>query len=61
MSDTTRLIVEKAVEWFRHRQAFLAAENNLDNPDWRLLLNECSNGEHALAAAVREYLRETGQ
>lgn len=45
-----------AIEWFYKRQAFLDAENKAGTPEFRELLNRCADGEHALAAAVREYI-----
>ena len=39
-----------ALEWYDKRQAFLDVENAP-----RDLLNACSDGEHNLAKAVREY------
>jgi len=48
-----------ALEWFDKRQSFLDAEELLGKPDYKTLLNECSNGEHALANAVRRYRNQT--
>lgn len=44
-----------AIIWYEKRKAFLDAESKAGAPEFSALLTECSNGEHALAAAVREY------
>lgn len=51
-------IERAALFWYNKRQAFLDEENILGTSNYRQLLNECSDGEHALANAVRSFRRD---
>jgi hypothetical protein len=47
-----------ALDWYEKREAFLKADSNLPPAEFRKFLNQCSDGEHALADEVRKYLFE---